>query len=135
MEIMEVSPAQHELTGKYTLILYYGDHPDGTGRVAFLDRDDDQYMFEPYAPDSFYEKVEDLDGADALRRAEEFVSDHPYAAGSIISAIVNDNGVRAGFEVKPLYEPVRYGTPDILDIHYTLDGFIIRIDVRLTNLF
>ncbi|MCE5312742.1 MAG: hypothetical protein LLF86_06270 [Nitrospiraceae bacterium] len=134
MEIIEASPAQHELAADYTLILYYGDHPDGTGRAAFLDREDDRYTLEPHAPDSFYEKVKRLDGTAALKKAEKFVADHPSATGSCTSAIVNDNGIRLGFEVKPLYEPIRFGTPDILDINYEIDGFKVRIDVRFTNL-
>ncbi len=134
MEIIEASQTQHELAGNYTLILYYGDHPDGTGRAAFLDREDDRYALEPYAPDAFYRKIEGLAGESALRKAEEFVSDHPSATGSCISAIVNDNGIRVGFEVKPLYQPIRYGTPDILDIHYKVEDNKIRIDVRFTNL-
>ncbi|MBN2654964.1 MAG: hypothetical protein JXR79_07645 [Nitrospirae bacterium] len=134
MEIIEASPAAHELAGNYTLILYYGDQPDGTGRAAFLDREDDQYTLEPYAPESFYKKIESLSGEAALKKAEEFVSDHPSATGSYTSVIVNDNGIRVGFEIKPLYESIRYGTPDILDIHYSSEGFKIRIDVSFTNL-
>jgi len=134
VEIIDASPAPHELTGTYTLILYFGDQPDGTGRAAFLDREDDQYTFEPYAPESVYKMISGLTGEEALKKAEEFVSDHASATGAYKSVIVSDNGIRVGFEVKPLYEPIRYGTPDILDINYSAEGFKIRIDVRFTNL-
>ncbi|HEX8948433.1 MAG TPA: hypothetical protein VF790_05695 [Dissulfurispiraceae bacterium] len=103
-----------KVTGVFTLILYRS----GIETVAFLDKEEDRYTLEPYAPAFDYSVIKGLSGEDALARAEELVKSHSSFSGSRLSGIVDESGYVLGFELRPLYPPLTYGSADILDIYY-----------------
>ena len=126
-------PGDKAISGVYTLILYGGNYLDDLETVAFLDREGDAYTFEIYAPDFNYRTVKGLSAAEALKKAEEFVSRNTSFHQVRLSSIVEDKAGNIGYEVRPLYLPFTYGTDDLLDISYAEKGNKVVVTVRLKH--
>jgi len=126
-EVMEESA----VTGVFTLILHGGGHGNDLTTVAFFDREDDAISFEPFRPDFEYKKIPSLNAHEALNRAEAFIKSHHAYSGSVLKRIVNSQGVTLGYEMRPLYQAVSVGAPDVLDIHYVLKGGKLVISITL----
>ena len=125
LETEEVADASG-ITGVFRLILYGGRHIDDIETVAILDKEGDEYTFEPYAPEYDYKIKEGLPDRKALDEAEEFVSWHDSFYRSQLSRILDDSGGVIGYEVRPLYQPLTFGVADVLDVDYWLrDGKVI----------
>jgi hypothetical protein len=121
-----------EITGTYTLILYGGNYSDDLETIAILDREGDQYNFEPYAPDFDYRIKKGVPAKEALKEAEKFVSFHNSFWRSQISRIIDNKGNIIGYEVRPLYQPFTFGISDILDVYYWLkEGGGVKVLIRL----
>jgi hypothetical protein len=115
-----------EVSGSFTLILYGGRHVNDLETIAILDREGDQYEFEPYAPEFDYKVKKGLPAGDALNEAKQFVSFHNAFWRSQLSKILDDKGNIIGYEVRPLYRPFVYGRDDLLEVHYRIkDGKVI----------
>ena len=120
-----------EITGMYTVILYGGRYAGDAETVAFLDPEGDPYTLEPYAPDFDYSVLTGLPSKDAFAVAAAFVSSHPDFWATQTRQILDAQGHIAGYEVRPLYYPLRFGLSDILDIDYTTKENQVSIRVRL----
>jgi hypothetical protein len=120
-----------DTTGTYTLILFGGNHLNDLETVAFLDKEGDAYTFEPYSPDFLYEVIRGMDPKDAFAAAEKFVRFHPAFHGEQMAAILAEQGNVIGYELRPLYMPLAFGTDDVLDIYYRLKDGKVIITVRL----
>jgi hypothetical protein len=121
-----------EVKGTFTVILLGGAHTDDLETVAFLDKEGDQYILEPFAPDFDYKVIKGLSPEEALRETEKFVRFHPSFWKILLNKIIGPEGTIIGFEMKPLYIPFIYGTSDALDIYYwpKKDGRI-KVTIRL----
>jgi hypothetical protein len=129
---IRVEPAG-EISGVFTLILYGGNYLDDLETVAFLDREGDAYTFDIFAPAFDYRTIKGLSAAEALKKAEEFVSRNTSFHQIRLSSIVEDKAGNIGYEVRPLYLPFTYGTDDLLDIYYGKKGNKVVVNIRLKH--
>ena len=109
-----------EIEGTYTLILYGGRYSSDIQNVAILDKEGDQYTFIVYAPEFDYKVKKNVPGKEALAEAEAFVRFHYAFWKAQLRAIVDPSGAPIGYEVRPLYFPMDFGYPDVLDVDYIL---------------
>ena len=123
---------QTEMTGHYTLILYGGTHSNDLETVTVLDKEDDQYVFEPHAPEFRFRTEKKMPAQLAVEKAEEFVRKHPSFQRHQTRKILDDKGVKIGYEIRPLYLPEAFGVPDVLDISYMLKDNKVSVYVKLT---
>jgi uncharacterized SAM-binding protein YcdF (DUF218 family) len=114
------------IAGNFTVILYGGGHQLET--LAVLDSEDDEYAFEPYAPEFNYRIKKHLTGMEALNVASSFLRQKSIR----ISRITNKQGKIFGYELKRRYWHLKYGTSDILDVTYSLkkDKILVHIMVK-----
>lgn len=119
------------INGSFSLILFSGKWPGAIGSAAFLDRDDDRVVMEPYAPDFSFRVVKGLQAGEALRQAESFVSRHSSFIRSRLVAIKDDYDRMVGYEMRPLYMRTTFGSEDILDISYRQRENHVDIYVKL----
>ena len=120
-----------EVTGSFTLILYGGRHANDLETIAFLDKEGDQYEFEPYAPEFDYKVRKGVSAADALKEARRFVSFHSAFWRSQLSKILDEKGNIIGYEVRPLYRPFIYGRADLIDVYYRIKDEKVIIYIKL----
>ena len=133
-EYLRTEPAKdEEVTGSFTLILYGGRHANDLETIAFLDKEGDQYEFEPYAPEFDYKVKKGVSCADALKEARKFVSFHSAFWRSQLSKILDGKGDTIGYEVRPLYRPFIYGRDDLLDVYYRIKDRKVIIYIRLIH--
>jgi len=120
-----------QVQGNFTLILYSGPWPERIANVAFLDREDDRLTFDLYAPDFDYKILKGIPAKEAIARAEAFVSTHSSFHHSQLACIRDEYERVVGFEMRPLYYPITYGTSDVLFIDYSLRDNKIIIHIRI----
>lgn len=121
-----------EITGTFTLVLYGGRHINDLETAAFLDKDGDQYEFEPYAPEFDYKIKRGVPAEEALKEAKKFISFHNAFWRSQLNKILDEKGNVIGYELRPLYRPFVYGRDDLLEIYYRIKGSKVIIEIRLT---
>jgi len=126
----EVARAE-EVSGVFTVIRYRGTFIDDLETIAFLDLEGDQYTLEPYAPDFDFVTRKAIAAKEALKMAEEFVSQNSDFQYSRIFKILLPGGDVIGYEVRPFYRPFRYGTSDVLDVEYWLKDRRVKVKIRL----
>lgn len=120
-----------EIKGNFTLILYGSRHSNDIETLAILDLEGDYYAFEPYAPQFDYRIERGLPAGEAIEKAERFVSWHRSFYRTQVSRIVDGKGNTIGYEIRPLYDPLTFGMPDVLDIDYMLKGDKVRVIIKL----
>lgn len=121
-----------EMKGTYTIIFYGGRHINDLETAAFLDKEGDQYEFEPYAPEFDYKIKKGVPAEEALKEARKFVSFHNAYWRSQLSRILDEKGNTIGYELRPLYYPFVYGRDDLLEIYYRIKGNKVIVEIRLT---
>ncbi len=125
-----------EVTGTFTLILYGGRHINDLETIAILDKEGDQYEFEPYAPEFDYKMKKGVSAVDALNEANKFVSFHNAFWRSQLSRVLDGKGNIIGFELRPLYHPFVYGRDDLLEAYYKVkDGKVIAYIKLIPEVF
>jgi hypothetical protein len=110
----------HEIEGTYALILYGGRYSSDIENIAVLDKEGDQYTFIVYAPEFDYKVKKHVPAKEALAEAEAFVRFHYAFWKAQLKGIVDPSGIPIGYEVRPLYYPMDFGYPDVLDVDYIL---------------
>jgi hypothetical protein len=100
------------------LLLFGCRYPDDIQNAVFLDKADDPYIMEIYAPDFEYTIKSDVPGDDALQQAEEFLRCSFHYEQAQLSRIFDPQGNVIGYEMKPLYSVVRFGMQDVMNIEY-----------------
>jgi len=120
-----------EITGSFTLILYGGRHVNDLETIALLDREGDQYEFEPYAPEFDYKVKKGVPAGDALNESGKFVSFHNAFWRSQLSKILDEKGNIIGYELRPLYRPFVYGRDDLLEVYYRIKESKVIIYIRM----
>ena len=119
-----------DVRGNYTLILYGGNYSDDLETIAFLDKEDDPYKFEPYAPDFLFRVKKGMTAERALREASEFIHLHPDFQKEQLRTIKDEKGMVIGHELRPLYFPLAFGSDDVLEIDYRLKEEKLVVYVR-----
>ena len=120
-----------EVRGTFTLILYSGSHSGSIETIAFLDKEDDLYTLEPFAPEFAYRIVKGVPAREALERAEGFIRLNSSFIGSRLSTIMDDRDCVVGFELRPLYQPLTYGISDVLNVQYRMKDRRVIVSVSL----
>lgn len=129
---LKTSSAQpEEITGTYTLILYGARYGNDIEDVAVLAKEGTGYAFEVYAPEFDYKVRKNVPSREAIETAERFVGFHYAFRRSQLSAILDMKGAVIGYEVRPLYSPLDFGSADVLDIVYTLHENRVTVRIRL----
>ena len=120
-----------EVAGRYRVIFYGCNFLNDLETVAFLDKEEDKYSFDPYAPEFNYREKAGLDGPTALAAAEHFLNcNGSYSRTQLLRVIGPDNDI-AGYELRPLYVPFTYGVDDVLETDYVIRGDKVVIYIRL----
>lgn len=131
-KLLKTVPAEiADIAGTFTLILYGAEHSNDIETVAILDKEGDRYTFEPLAPKFKYIVKRGLTAKEALEKADEFISWHNSFHRSQLSGIIDENGKIMGYELRPLYFPLAFGTGDIMDIDYRMRADKIAVIIRL----
>ncbi len=112
-------------------MLYGCRHPDDIQNVAILDKDDDPYTMEIYAPDFEFKVKTGLPAEESLKEAEQFIRCSFFFEQSRISRVLDPAGNTIGYEVRPLYSPIRFGQYDVLDIQYTIRDSRVIVYIKL----
>jgi len=122
------------ITDRFTLILYGGEHSNDVETVAILDKESDRYAFEPFAPKFKYSVKKGLQAKEALEEGGKFISWHNAFHHSQLRGIIDEHGNILGYELRPLYLPLRFGIDDIMDIEYRMRAGKIAVIIRLKPL-
>ena len=114
-------------TGPFTVILYSVSEHNFLQTAAFLDLEGDAYELQPFGASFNYSRIKGLSGAEAVRRAREFIASRVVCNKIGLRAIKGPEGTPVGYELRPLLLPITYGESDVLDISYfpRQDGKII----------
>jgi hypothetical protein len=120
-----------KVEGRFHVVLFGGQHSDDVETVAFLDVADDGLRVVPKAPEFRYKVRKDVEAADAVAHAEEFVQWHRSANGLIRRQVLGPSGRVVAYEIRPLYRPFDLGARDVMFINYWLEGENIRVRIRL----
>jgi hypothetical protein len=126
--------------GPFTAILYSTAEYKFLQTAVFLDLEGDAYDLQPFGAPFNYTLVKGLSGADADRKAREFIASHVLYNKIELRAIIGPGGTPVGYELRPLQLPITYGQSDVLDITYVprQDGRItiyIRLQDRIERQF
>ena len=129
---LKTEPAKpSEVTGIYTLLLYGCRYPDDLENVAILYKEGGPYTFEIYAPVSRYKIKPGLTADEALREAGQFLTCSVQYQESRMSGISDLAGAIIGYEVRPLYSPIRFGMYDVLNVQYVMKESKIVVYIKL----
>jgi hypothetical protein len=120
-----------QVAGTYTVIFYGCNFLDDLETIAFLDKEDDRYTFEPFAPAFNYRVKKGIDAKDALAEATKFVSCNSSFSHAQLSRIIAPDGDTLGYEIRPLYHSFTYGVDDVLSTDYRIKGDKVVITVGL----
>jgi len=126
----DVAPSG-DVQGTYTLILYGGNYSDDLETIAFLDKEGDRYTLEPYAPEFVFRVRNGLSADRALREASEFIRSHADFHREQVRGIRDEKGEIIGYELRPLYLSITFGTDDVLDVDYLLKEDRVLVFVKL----
>ena len=119
------------MKGTFTILLYGCRYPDDIENVAILDKEGDPYTFEIYAPGFSYKVKTGLSAEEALSEADRFLRCSFYYEHSRLNRIFDQAGNPIGYELRPLYSPIRFGQYDVLDIHYTIRDSTVIVYIKL----
>jgi hypothetical protein len=121
-----------EVKGTYTLLLYGCHYPAQIQDVAILVDEGSKYPVEIYDIDSSYTVKKGVPAEQALIEADRFVRCSMNKIWQTqMRKILDDSGGLIGYEVKPLYMPLEFGTPDLIMVSYSLQKGTVRVYIRL----
>ena len=120
-----------EVTGTYTMILFGCNFYDDLETIAFLDKESDQYIFEPYAPDFKFRIRKEVEAKEALAEVTDFLHCNSAFQNSQLSKIIAPSGEIVGYEVRPLYNSLVYGSGEVLLRDYRIKDNKVVIWIKL----
>jgi len=120
-----------EIAGVFTLILYGRRDSNDIETIVFLDKEGDEYEFEPYAPEFDYRIKRGVSAKEALDEAKRFVSFHNSYWYAQLSRIIDHRGKTIGYELRPRYYPFVFGVSDVLDVNYVIKDSKVVVRIRL----
>lgn len=134
-----------ELQGQYTIIAYGCESTSDSPSLAILKKEGTGYDFEvevstpayfwnsPQIP-SDTQTLSGVPAMEALRRAENFVKCNPEVQDVELNRITGPQGTVLGYEVRPVYMPLRYGSAGLQGVTYSLEERDIIASVSLNPL-
>ncbi len=117
--------------GNYKLLLYGCRHPDDIENMVILDKEGDNITFDVHAPAFEYTVKGNASGEEALREAERFLKCSFYYEQSQLSMLMDSSGQIIGYELRPLYSAVRFGTRDVFYVQYREKAERVVVYIRL----
>jgi hypothetical protein len=121
-----------EITGKYTLILFGTKSAYELKTIAFLDKEGDGYELVPHAPEYNYKVMKNVSGAEALKKALDYVKWPRDYRSSQVREILDEQSNVIGYEVRPLYDPLAYGISNVLVVRYWVqEGGKVKVTINL----
>ena len=121
-----------DLKGTYTLLLYGCHYPEDIKNLAILVDEGSKYPVEIYDLPTSYQVKKGVPGPQALKEADAFVRCSVRRVSETqLRRITDDVGGTIGYEVRPLYFWLEFGTPDVLLVSYSLQNGTVRTYVRL----
>ena len=120
-----------DLQGTYTVILYGCRYPSDLENLAILYPEGGPVTFEMFALKTNYQVKEKLPADEALKQAEKFLTCSIDYWKPQLGKIVDREGVVAGYELRPLYPPYKYGRSDVLQVNYWLKDSKVTVYIRL----
>jgi hypothetical protein len=118
--------ASGDISGSFTLILYGGAGPK---KVAVFDIEGDDYAFEMYGSKHNYFVEKGIPAERALKEAVRFI----HSQRNRTNKIIDDKGNIIGYELRPLYNSLRYGSQDILDVAYRVTDNKVLVTVEIKS--
>ncbi|OGW42384.1 MAG: hypothetical protein A2010_08855 [Nitrospirae bacterium GWD2_57_9] len=133
-----------EVQGTYSVIGYGCNSASDAPAIAILKKEGTAYNFDVETPapafswgnipDSEYQMVTGLSASEALSRSEAFVKCNPEVQDVDLRSITGPDGTLLGYEVRPIYSPLRYGTAGLASTSYSVEQNTIVADVRIDPL-
>ena len=131
IQLTTTSADQNLITGTYTLLLYGCHYSDQIDNVAILVDENSKYPLEIYDIDTSYTVKNSVSAQQAIAEADAFVRcSTRRILETQITRIPDDSGGTIGFEVRPLYIVMEFGTPDVLRINYSLLNGKVRAYIK-----
>jgi hypothetical protein len=129
---LDIAPAlPDDLKGNYALILYGCRYPSDLENLVILFKEGGPFTFEMYSPETRYRTRRAVPADEALKQAERFLMCSIDYGKTRLGKIVDRDGTVAGFELRPLYPPYKYGMIDVLNVNYwRRDGKVV-VYIRL----
>jgi hypothetical protein len=131
MQLTTTSADKKLIAGTYSLLLYGCHYPEQIDNVAILVEENSKYPLEIYDIDTSYTVKKSIPAQQAIAEADAFVrcSSHRILETQI-TRIPDDSGGTMGYEVRPLYVVMEFGTPDVLRINYSLMNGKVRVYIK-----
>jgi hypothetical protein len=127
-----VKPDEITGAGTYTMFLYGCHYPADVKNAVFLIKTGEKRSFRIFDLDTSYTTEKDVPAARAIAEADRFIRCTSYrVTGTGLRRIPDGNGGVLGYEVRPLYFPLEFGSPDILLISYTLKDGTVTAYIKL----
>lgn len=129
-----------DFSGTYTVMLLGSGSARDPQNVAILEKESpDAPAFEIVARNDATlpstapapRVIRGMTGAEAIAEAQRFLGENVNVNQTQLSRIMGPSGDTIAYEVKPLYLPARFGTPDVVNTHYTMRGDVVRAYVQL----
>jgi hypothetical protein len=117
------------IEGSYSLMLYGGRYSEDIENLAILDKDDDPYAFAIYGREDNYTVQKNVPAKEALDKAQRFVSRHRSFMRSRLSSILDPVGNVIGYELRPLYQMIEFGDPDVLSVYYGIKDSTVIVHI------
>jgi len=132
MRLQANAAAPAEVTGTYDLLLYGCRYPNDIKNLAILISPGARYPVEIYDLPTSYRIERGLPAEKALGAADSFLHcGTRHMTGTRLSRIPDGSGGTIGYEVRALYFPLEFGTPDVLMVSYALVNGTVRAYVKI----
>lgn len=122
--------------GPYTLFLYGCSNNQSIENTVVLAPEGGKHPLSVYGPVFGYKVKQGLPAREALREAEQFLQCSVFYRKAQLRSITDASGSVIGYELRPLYSRIDFGTEDVLLVDYRQmeDGRVvvyIRLDPRI----
>jgi hypothetical protein len=104
--------------GTYNVIGYEQETVNGPIRVAILQKEDAPNIKFKTPGDT--KQVTGLTQDNAIRQAEAYVKANPAVTKTELSKMYDADGTLIGYEMSPIFLPMRYGSSDVVDSHFRI---------------
>jgi hypothetical protein len=132
MQLLTTGVQKAEVKGTFTLLLYGCHYPDDVKNVAILLDEGNTQPFEIYDIKTSYKVKKGISAQEALSQADSFVKcSTRRVTDTELRRIPDGSGGILGYELRPLYFPLEFGSSDIMLISYSLKDGMIRAYIRL----
>ncbi len=131
-QLMTGAADQSEVKGTYTLLLYGCHYPAQIQDVAILVDEASRYPVRIHDLDTSYTVKKGVPAEQALSEADRFVRCSTNKIWRTeMRKILDDSGGTIGYEVRPLYMPLEFGTADVIQTSYSLQKGTVNAYIRL----